>query len=149
MPRSTKIYCEELKRRETATGVSPIWRGTYLRDGAAKYISQQTFGEGDFRDLNETTFNLTTDPDVFRHAVAAAEQLPMMASRRLVRITGVRISATGFRDTVLEEHEDLLRSFLTDPSPSSVLVFIADELNGNRKMSKLLKSFARRSSLPL
>ena len=41
----------------------------------------------------------------------------MMASRRLVRITGVRISATGFRDTVLEEHEDLLRSYLANPSP--------------------------------
>ena len=63
----------------------------------------------------------------------------MMATRRLVRITGLRISATGFRDTVVEEHEDLLRSYFESPSPSSVVVFIADELNGNRKMSKLLK----------
>jgi DNA polymerase-3 subunit delta len=130
---------EELKRCEFRPAYLLYGPETYLRDGAAKYISQQAFGEGDFRDLNETTFELTTDPDVLRQAIGAAEQLPMMATRRLVRITGVRISATGFRDTVLEEHEDLLKSYFERPSPSSVVVLIADELNGNRKMSKLLK----------
>jgi DNA polymerase-3 subunit delta len=140
MPALNKdLLREELKRRELRPAYLLGGAETYLRDGAAKYISQQAFGEGDFRDLNETTFNLTTDADVLRHAIAAAEQLPMMASRRLVRVTGVRISANGFRDTLIEEHEDLLRSYLASPSPSSVVVFVADELNGNRKMSKLLK----------
>lgn len=133
------ILREELKRGELRPAYLLFGSETYLRDAAARTIAEKTFGEGDFRDLNDTAFSLTTDPDVLRHAIAAAEQLPMMASRRLVQVTGVRISANGFRDTVLEEHEDLLRSYLTSPSPSAVVVFVADELNGNRKMSKLLK----------
>lgn len=130
---------EELKSGEVRPAYLLYGAETYLRDGAAKYISQQTFGQGDFRDLNETAFALSTDADSIREAIAAAEQLPMMATRRLVRITGVRISANGIRDTVVEDHESFLRNYLSDPSPSSVVVFVADELNGNRKMSKLLK----------
>lgn len=133
------ILREELRRRELRPAYLLYGPETYLRDLVARTIVEKAFDEGDFRDLNETTFDLSTDPDDLRHAIAAAEQLPMMASRRLVRITGLRISATGFRDTVVEQHEDLLKSYLATPSPSSTVVFIADELNGNRRMSKLLK----------
>ena len=63
---------EELKRREFRPAYLLFGPETYLRDGAAKYVSQQAFGEGDFRDLNETTFELTTDADVLRHAINAA-----------------------------------------------------------------------------
>jgi len=140
MPSLNKdVLREELRRRELRPAYLLFGPETYLRDGAAKYISQQAFGEGDFRDLNETAFELTTDADVLRHAINAAEQLPMMSTRRLVRVTGLRISATGFRDTITEEHEDLLRSYLESPSSSSVVTFVADELNGSRKMTKLLK----------
>jgi DNA polymerase-3 subunit delta len=140
MPALNKdLLREELKRNELRPVYLLFGAETYLRDGALKYISQQAFGEGDFRDLNETTFALSTDQDSLHEAIAAAEQLPMMATRRLVRITGIRISANGIRDTVVEDNEPLLRSYLSNPSPSSVIVFIADELNGNRKMTKLLK----------
>ena len=140
MPALNKdLLREELKRSELRPAYLLYGAEAYLRDGAAKFISQQAFGDGDFRDLNETTFSLTSDPEMLPQAISAAEQLPMMASRRLVRINGVRISANGVRDTVVEGHETLLRNYLSNPSPSSVVVFIADELNGNRKMSKLLK----------
>ena len=138
-PLNKDLLREELKRRELRPAYLLYGAETYLRDGAAKFISQQVFAEGDFRDLNETTFSLTTDPEILPQAISAAEQLPMMAKRRLVRITGLRISANGVRDTVVEDHETLLRNYLSNPSPSSVVVFIGDELNGNRKMSKLLK----------
>ncbi|MFL6373192.1 MAG: DNA polymerase III subunit delta [Pyrinomonadaceae bacterium] len=130
---------DELKRRELRPAYLLYGAETYLRDGAAKYISQQVFGEGDFRDLNETNFALSPDANDLREAISAAEQLPMMAIRRLVKITGIRISANGIRDTVVEDHEPLLKNYLSNPSPSSVVVLVADELNGNRKMSKLLK----------
>jgi DNA polymerase-3 subunit delta len=140
MPQVSKdLLRDELRRGELRPAYIVHGQETYLRDGAVKYLAQQVFSKDDFRDLNETTFNLSTDPDVLREAIAAAEQLPMMASRRLVKVTGLRISATGVKDTVVEDHEDLLRSYLSTPSPTSVVVFVADELNGNRKMSKLLK----------
>jgi DNA polymerase-3 subunit delta len=130
---------KELRRGELRPAYILYGSESYMRDVAARIIAGKIFGEGDFRDLNDTTFSLSTDPDLLRQAIAAAEQLPMMASRRLVRINDVRISATGVRDTIVEAHEDLLRNYLSNPSPSSVVLFVADELNGNRKMSKLLK----------
>ena len=49
----------------------------------------------------KTAFSLAGETTlVKRHA--AALQLPMMATRRVVKITDIRISASGFRDTVTE-----------------------------------------------
>ena len=129
----------QLKRREIAPVYLLFGAETYLRDLAAKTIADFSFGEGDFRDFNDTTFSLSSADDLPR-ALAAAAQLPMMATRRVVRITDVRISASGQRDTIKEEHEPVLSAYLANPSESSVVIFIADELNGVRKMSKLLKA---------
>jgi DNA polymerase-3 subunit delta len=137
------LSVEALRNHIRAREFAPVYLlygpETYMRDVAARTIAEKAFGEGDFRDLNETTFSLSTDPEMLRQAIGAAQQLPMMATRRLVKITGVRISATGFRDSITEDSESALRNYLSDPSPSSVVVFVADELNGNRKMAKLLK----------
>ena len=51
----------------------------------------------------------------------------------------MRISATGFRDTIKEDHELLLSAYLAKPSNHSIVLFIADELNGVRKMGKFLR----------
>ncbi len=128
----------QLKRHEIAPVYLLFGPETFLRDLAAKTITQRAFEKDDFRDLNETSFSLNT-PDTLQQAIAAAEQLPMMASRRVVRITDLRISATGYRDTVTEAHETALRAYLKNPSMTAVMIFVADELNGVRKMSKLLK----------
>ena len=142
----SKLSKDELRDELRSRTLRPVYvlygPETYLRDGALRYITQQAFGPDDFRDLNETTFALSTDADLLRQAIAAAEQLPMMSERRLVRITDVKISQTGYRDTITEEHESLLKNYLANPSPSSVVVFVADELNGNRKMGKLLREQA-------
>lgn len=111
---------------------------TFLRDLAAKTITERSFSKDDFRDLNETSFSLN-NADSLQQAIAAAEQLPMMASRRVIRVTDVRISATGYRDTINEAHEAALSAYLKNPSTTAVVIFVADELNGVRKMSKLLK----------
>lgn len=137
----TKELGDQLRRRE----ISPVYvlygAEAYLRDIAADRIVNLAFAEGDLRDFNETEINLNSDDDVSR-AIAAAEQLPMMSSRRVVRINGVRVSSTGVRDTVKEEHEPLISAYLDSPASSSVVIFVADELNGNRKMGKLLRSKA-------
>ncbi len=114
---------------------------THIRDIAAKTITERAFAPGDLRDFNETSFSLNTEDNLNR-ALAAAEQLPMMASRRVVRITDIRVSATGHRDNLTEHHEAALAAYLSKPAPHSVVIFIADDLNGVRKVSKLLKASA-------
>src|SRR5580765_7592003 len=120
---------EQLRRREIAPVYVLFGPETYLRDLAAKTITDLAFAEGDLRDFNDTSFSLNTE-DNLGSALAAAEQLPMMASRRVIRITDMRISATGFRDTITEADEPVLSAYLANPSLHSVLIFVADELNG-------------------
>ncbi len=128
----------QLKRREIAPVYLLFGPETHLRDLAAKTIVDLSFAEGDLRDFNETSFSLNTE-DNLKRALAAAEQLPMMASRRVITITDVRISASGFRDTITEDHEPVLSAYLAKPSAHSTVIFIADELNGVRKMGKFLR----------
>ena len=93
---------EQLKRREIAPVYVLFGAETYLRDIAAKTIANLSFGEEDFRDFNETEFSLAVS-DNLQPALAAAEQLPMMAKRRVVRIADVRIGATSNKDTLKED----------------------------------------------
>lgn len=132
---------EQLRKRE----ISPIFvlygEETFLRDRAAKAIADFAFAEGDFRDFNDDQFSLNT-ADSLKAALSAAEQLPMMAARRVVRITDIRVSSTSNKDTLKEDNEAALAAYLANPSRSSVVIFVADELNGNRKLTKLLKAKA-------
>jgi DNA polymerase-3 subunit delta len=129
----------QLKRRQIASVYVLFGPETNLRDLAARTISDFSFGAGDLRDFNESEFSLNTDGNLQR-AFAAANQLPMMAARRVIRITDVRVSASGHRDTITEDDESVLLEYLKDPSPSSVVIFVADELNGVRKMGKFLRT---------
>lgn len=128
----------QLKRREIAPVYVLFGPETQLRDLAAETIVSYSFADGDVRDFNETTFSLNND-DNLRQALAAAWQLPMMASRRVIRITDVRVSASGWRDTITEADEDVLTAYFAEPSPTSVVIFFADDLNGVRRMGKLLR----------
>jgi DNA polymerase III subunit delta len=111
---------------------------TQLLESAVKTITDKAFAPGDLRDFNDNSFSLNTDGNLKR-ALAAAQQLPMMATRRVVRITDIRISASGYRDTMTESDEPVVSAYLANPSPSSVVIFVADELNGVRKMGKFLR----------
>jgi len=128
----------QLKRGEILPLYVLFGPETDLLERAVKTITDKAFAEGDFRDLNENSFSLNTDGNL-KQGLAAAYQLPMMATRRVIKITDLRISASGFRDTITEADEPILSAYLADPSPSSVVIFVADELNGVRKMGKLLR----------
>jgi len=114
---------------------------TFLRDRAAAAIVGHAFREGDLREFNYDEYDLN-DRDAFDSAIAAAEQLPMMSARRAIKITGVRVAATSRGDTLKEESETRLGEYLANPSPTTVLVIVADELNGNRKITRLLNKNA-------
>jgi DNA polymerase III subunit delta len=128
----------QLRRREVAPVYTLFGLETYLRDVAARTIADIVFADGGFRDFNDTEFSLSTE-DNLRIALAAAEQLPMMASRRVVRVSEVRVGQTSNRDTLKEDDEAVLAGYLSNPAGSAVLIFVADELNGVRRIGKLLR----------
>jgi DNA polymerase-3 subunit delta len=80
------------------------------------------------REFNESAFSLVSDP--VQSAIAAAEQLPMMSDTRVVRIRDFA--------KLREADEDSLIRYLNNPSPSTVMIFIADELDKRKKSSKVL-----------
>jgi len=130
---------EQLRRKE----IQPVYiffgPETYLRNAAVKTIADMCFAEGDFRDLNDNIFSLSNADDLPK-VLPVAQQLPMMSQRRVVRISELRVSASGYRDTVTEDHEAMLAAYFADPSPTTTLILIAEELNGVRKIGKLLKA---------
>jgi len=136
----TLLTREQLKKQIRDNQIAPVYlffgAETYLRDLAVKTICDRVFKEGDLRDFNESGFSLA-GADV-RDALAAANQLPMMSQKRVVRITEVRVSDSGRKETLREEHEAALTAYLDDPSEATVVFFIADELDKRRKLSKLL-----------
>ena len=101
---------------------------SFLRDLAARAIADASLKDASLREFNEASFSLT-NTDV-QQAIAAAEQLPMMAARRVVSI----------RDfgKLREADEEALMRYLARPVESSVVIFIADELDKRRKLSKTL-----------
>lgn len=127
----------QLKKREIAPVYLLFGAETYLRDLAAKTIADFVLDENSLREFNENEFSLNQSENL-SYALASAEQLPMIASRRVVRITDVRVSATGSKDTLKEDFETLLTSYLARPSETSVVIFIADEFDKRRKMAKIL-----------
>lgn len=139
------ISRESLWRQIQGRQLDPVYvlfgSETFLRDEAARRIADACFAEGDLREFNESEFSLTVEGDLQR-ALAAADQLPMMAGRRVIRIIDVRVTAGGKLDTLNEDQERILTHYFERPSPFSVVVFIADELNGVRKMGKLLRQNA-------
>lgn len=123
---------EDLRRALRAKQLAPLYllfgEESYLRDRAARAISDMALAGAPLREFNETTYSLLTT-DV-QQAIATAEQLPMMASRRVVRVTDFA--------KLREADEEALVRYLSRPAESSVVVFIADELDKRRKLSKTL-----------
>jgi len=131
----------QLRRREIAPVYVLFGPETYLRDLAVKTICDYSFAEGDARDFNETEFSLGVEANL-TSALSAAEQLPMMSSRRVIRITDVRVAPTSARDTLREDDEAIIDAYLKRPAETSVVIFVADEFDKRRKITKLLSDNA-------
>jgi DNA polymerase-3 subunit delta len=129
---------EELWRELKAGKVGPLYLlfgpEDYLRDAAARALADAALKGAPLREFNESAFDLTT-ADV-QHAIAAAEQLPMMAGRRVVLVTG--FSRKPPRAPLREEDAEALERYVTRPVETSVVVFIADNLDKRLKLSKTL-----------
>ncbi len=125
-----------LKRREFAPVYLLFGAESYLRDLAAKFIADLALADSSLREFNEIEHSLKDDK--IEYALADAEQLPMMSSRRVVKISNVVVSANSNKDNLKEEDEAVLERYLTRPAETSIVIFIADELDKRRKISKIL-----------
>ena len=118
--------------RSLREGLRPLYlllgSEVYLRRVAAKTITEAALSRTLLREFNESAFSLVSD--AVQSAIAAAEQLPMMSDTRVVRIRDFA--------KLREADEDTLIRYLNNPSPSTVMIFIADELDKRKKSSKVL-----------
>jgi len=118
--------------RSLREGLRPLYlllgSEVYLRRVAAQTITEAALSGTLLREFNESAFSLLSDP--VQSAIAAAEQLPMMSDTRVVRIRDFA--------RLREADEDTLIRYLNNPSPSTVMIFIADELDKRKKSSKVL-----------
>src|SRR5688572_14231264 len=134
------ITKDELRSRLKGRDFAPVYvlfgAESYLRDLAAKTIADLVLSDSSLREFNEIEHSLK-DSRV-EYALADADQLPMMSSRRVVKITDVIVSANSNKDNLKETDEAVLERYLTRPAETSIVIFIADELDKRRKISKLL-----------
>lgn len=100
----------------------------YLCDVAARKIADATLSGTLLREFNESSFSLL---NISAHeAIATAEQLPMMSTRRVVRITDF--------GKLRESDEEALIRYVTNPAESSVVIFNAEDLDKRKKLTKAL-----------
>jgi DNA polymerase-3 subunit delta len=100
----------------------------YLRDVAAQRISEVALSGTLLREFNESPFSLLSDAAM--SAIAAAEQLPMMSERRVVRIKDF----AKLRDA----DEAVIIRYLERPADSTVMIFSAEDLDKRKKLTKSL-----------
>lgn len=118
--------------RSLREGVRPLYLllgfEVYLRRVAAQSITEAALSRTLLREFNESSFSLIGDS--VQSAMAAADQLPMMSDMRVVRVRDFA--------KLREADEEILIRYLNNPSPSTVMIFTADELDKRKKSSKVL-----------
>lgn len=126
----------ELDRSLKSGKVSPLYLlhgcETFLRDEAAQAISDVALSGTLLREFNESTYSLLSSSPL--EAIATAEQLPMMSERRVVRIKDF----AKLRDA----DEEVVIRYVQRPVEQSVVIFLADDLDKRKKLTKALLSEA-------
>lgn len=130
MPFVTK---EDLRKQLKEAEIKPVYllfgAETFLRDQAAKAITEKVLKDAALREFNEITVSLA-QTDV-QQAIAAAEQLPMIAPRRVIKISEInKISR--------EADEEVLMRYVMRPVETSVVLLLADDLDKRKKLTKTL-----------
>jgi DNA polymerase-3 subunit delta len=122
----------ELDRSLAAGRVQPLYLLVgcegYLRDVAAVNIAAVALSGTLLREFNEASFSLLSDSAMA--AIAAAEQLPMLSERRVVRIKDFA--------KLRETDEQIIIRYLERPADSTVMIFLADDLDKRKTLTKTL-----------
>src|SRR4030095_17218372 len=118
--------------RSLQQGLKPLYLllgpERYMRGAAAQLIADTALNDTMLREFNESSFTLLND--AVQSAVAAAEQLPMMSSRRVVKIRDF--------SKLREAEEPVLITYVRNPAPSTIMIFVADDLDKRKGLSKAL-----------
>ena len=112
---------------------------TQLRDEAARAITDEALRETLLREFNDSSFNLANG--AAGPAIAAAEQLPMMSAHRVVRVTNF--------GRLNDDNEAALLRYIERPVASTVMIFVADEIDKRKKLAKTLIQLAAFEFAPL
>jgi len=128
MKTQTRVELERSLRETIRPLYLLLGTESYLRNKAAEAITNAALSETLLREFNDSSFSLLTD--AAQSAVAAAEQLPMMSNRRVVRIKDF--------SKLREADEQVLIAYVKNPAPSTVMIFIADDLDKRKALSKAL-----------
>ncbi|MFN2515479.1 MAG: DNA polymerase III subunit delta [Pyrinomonadaceae bacterium] len=122
----------ELERNLNSGRVQPLYLLVgcegYLRDAAAVAITDAALSGTLLREFNESSFNLLADSAMA--VIAAAEQLPMMSERRVIRVKDFA--------KLREPDEETIIRYLQRPADSTVLIFVAEDLDKRKKLTKAL-----------
>ena len=137
--RTSKDLTQALKKGQIEPVYFLFGPETYLRDEAARLIADQAMSGTLLREFNDSTFNLTSDDA--RDAIAAAEQLPMMSQRRVVRIKNL--------GKLKEADEEVLLNYVNRPVETSVVIFITEDIDKRKKLARLLLAGAAFEFQPL
>lgn len=123
---------EELRRELKSGRLAPLYLlygpEEYLRERAARAIADLALADSPVREFNEARFDLAAD-DV-QQAIAAAQELPMLGGRRVVFMTNFA--------RLREADEAALSRYVVHPMESSVVIFVADDIDKRKRLSKLL-----------
>src|SRR5947207_1675818 len=113
MPARTRKDLEQsLKKSQIEPFYYLYGAETFLRDQATHAIAEAALQGTLLREFNDSSFNLLGD-DV-RDAIAAAEQLPMMSERRVVRLRNF--------SRLREADEESLLAYLERPVETTVMI---------------------------
>jgi DNA polymerase-3 subunit delta len=123
---------QELEKRLKAGATGPLYLlfgpEEFLREQTARAVADAALRDAPLREFNESAFSLSS-ADV-QQAIAAAEQLPMMGTRRVVRVADFA--------RLKEADEEALMRYLARPAETSTVIFVADDLDKRRKLTKAL-----------
>ena len=104
---------------------------TYLREQTLKQLIEAAVDEA-LRDFNLTEISVAKGN--LDEALAIARQYPMMSERRAVIVT-------GFEAINDEDQLELLKDYIRDPVPSTVLIFDSPALDKRRNIATMLIKF--------
>ena len=129
MPSLTRQQLEvSLKEEKIASLYLLIGEETYLRDQAARAVADTALKDSLLREFNDARFSLLSQSAL--DAIAAAEQFPMMSDRRVVYIQDF--------GKLRETEEEALKRYLENPVATTVVIFIAADLDKRRTLVKAL-----------
>lgn len=122
----------ELERSLRAGRLAPVYLLVgcegYLRDQGARTITDLALSDTLLREFNESSFSLTSGGA--QEALAAANQMPMMSARRVVKITDF--------GKLREADEEALVQYIGNPAESTVMIFNTADLDKRKKLARTL-----------